>query len=184
MVANRHIFPVLFVKWRPLDDYLLVKCSDGGVFVWQIETGNLDRMAHGLLAEDILNAADEIIESPEMFTAANASSTSSAAATAPTSASLIIPPQSSFATQPISVASYSTPMIISSKTISNQTIALAHVLQKRNFAHAVKAISQKLATVKDDPKKRTTYTYFRLYYFYFIFEFLYHSANDYRISVA
>ena len=41
MIASRHLFPIMFIKWRPLDDYLLVKCSDGGVFVWQIETGNL-----------------------------------------------------------------------------------------------------------------------------------------------
>ena len=40
MVASNHMFPILFIKWRPLDDYLIVKCSDGGVFVWQIETGN------------------------------------------------------------------------------------------------------------------------------------------------
>lgn len=39
MVASNHLFPITLVKWRPLDDYLLVKCSDGGVFVWQIETG-------------------------------------------------------------------------------------------------------------------------------------------------
>jgi WD40 repeat protein len=140
MIANRHLFPIVFVKWRPLDDFLLVKCSDGGVFVWQIETGNLDRVAHGLLAEDILTAADEIVNSPDLFSASSASP-------------LIIPQQSNFSSQSLSTASYTTPMIISSKTISNQTIALAHVLQKRNFAQAVKALSQKLAASKDDPKK-------------------------------
>lgn len=62
MVASRHLFPVLFIKWRPLDDYLIVKCTDGGVYVWQMETGNLDRVAHGLLAEDIIAAADELAE--------------------------------------------------------------------------------------------------------------------------
>jgi len=60
MVASNHTFPILFIKWRPLDDYLIVKCSDGGVYVWQIETGSLDRVAHGLIAEDILHAADEL----------------------------------------------------------------------------------------------------------------------------
>jgi hypothetical protein len=110
-------------------------------------------MAHGLLAEDILNAADEIVNSPELFTASS------------TSSNLIIPQQSNFSNQSISVASYSTPMIISSKTISNQTIALAHVLQKRNFSHAVKAISQKLAASKDDPKKcRIIMTFKKKYY--------------------
>lgn len=100
-------------------------------------------MAHGLLAEDILNAADEIIESPELL-AANAASTST----------LIIPAQSTFATQQISITAYTTPMIISNKSICNQNIALAHLLHKRNFNHAIKVISQKLASFKDDPKKR------------------------------
>ena len=44
MLASRHIFPVVSVKWRPLDDFLLVKCSDGSVYIWQMETGQLDRV--------------------------------------------------------------------------------------------------------------------------------------------
>ncbi|CAF0723235.1 unnamed protein product [Brachionus calyciflorus] len=147
MIASRHLFPVLFVKWRPLDDYLIVKCSDGGVFVWQIETGNLDRVAHGLVAEDILNAADEIVNNPDNFSPQS-----------PT-ANVFIPTQvsnniiSQALNNPSAYISHSTPMIISNKSISNQTIALAHTLQKRNFSHAIKAISQKLASTKEDPKK-------------------------------
>ena len=44
MLASRHIFHVVSVKWRPLDDFLLVKCSDGSVYIWQMETGHLDRV--------------------------------------------------------------------------------------------------------------------------------------------
>jgi hypothetical protein len=146
MIASRHLFPVSFIKWRPMDDYLIVKCADGGVFVWQIETGNLDRVAHGLLADDILNAADEIVNNAETYSSASATS------------NLIIPQQINNINQqqqPMNnLASFSTPVIISNKAISNQAITLAHILQKRNFGNAIKAISQKLSNAnKEDAKK-------------------------------
>lgn len=50
MLASRHLFPVVTIKWRPLDDFMIVGCSDGAVYVWQMETGHLDRVLHGLLA--------------------------------------------------------------------------------------------------------------------------------------
>lgn len=49
MLASRHLFPVVTIKWRPLDDFMIVGCSDGAVYVWQMETGHLDRVLHGLL---------------------------------------------------------------------------------------------------------------------------------------
>lgn len=61
LLASRHRFPIVQVKWRPLDDFMLVKLSDGSVYVWQMETANLDRIAVGLLAEDIMAACDEQI---------------------------------------------------------------------------------------------------------------------------
>ena len=33
------MFPVQIIKWRPLDDFLMVGCSDGTTYVWQMETG-------------------------------------------------------------------------------------------------------------------------------------------------
>ena len=39
MLASRHLFPVTTIKWRPLDDYLIVGCSDGTSYIWQMETG-------------------------------------------------------------------------------------------------------------------------------------------------
>ena len=59
MLASRHVFPVQTIKWRPLDDFLLVGCQDGTTYVWQMETGHLDRVVHGHIAEDILSACDE-----------------------------------------------------------------------------------------------------------------------------
>ncbi|XP_053212301.1 WD repeat-containing protein 7-like isoform X2 [Panonychus citri] len=59
MLASRHMFPVSIIKWRPLDDYMVVGCVDGSVYVWQIETGLLDRVVQGMLADDILSACDD-----------------------------------------------------------------------------------------------------------------------------
>lgn len=58
--ASRHLFPVQTVKWRPLDDFLVIHCTDGTVYVWQIETGHLDRVAHGVIADEILEACDDV----------------------------------------------------------------------------------------------------------------------------
>lgn len=40
LLASRHLFPVTNIKWRPLDDFLMVACSDGTLYVWQMETGD------------------------------------------------------------------------------------------------------------------------------------------------
>jgi WD40 repeat protein len=39
MLAGRQLFPVQTIKWRPLDDFLIIGCTDGTVYVWQMETG-------------------------------------------------------------------------------------------------------------------------------------------------
>ena len=59
MLASRQIFPVTTIKWKPLDDFLLVGCSDGSVYVWQMESGHLDRVVSGMAAQDVLEACDE-----------------------------------------------------------------------------------------------------------------------------
>jgi WD40 repeat protein len=61
MLASRHLFPIHTIKWRPLDDFMIVGCVDGSVYVWQMETGHLDRVLHGIIAEEILSACDENI---------------------------------------------------------------------------------------------------------------------------
>ncbi|CAH7028608.1 Wdr7 [Phodopus roborovskii] len=38
MLASRHLFPIQVIKWRPSDDYLVVGCTDGSVYVWQMDT--------------------------------------------------------------------------------------------------------------------------------------------------
>lgn len=59
MLASRQIFPVTSIKWKPLDDFLLVGCSDGSVYIWQMETGHLDRVVSGMAAQDVLEACEE-----------------------------------------------------------------------------------------------------------------------------
>ncbi|XP_067003219.2 WD repeat-containing protein 7 isoform X2 [Anabrus simplex] len=59
VLASRHLFPVVTIKWRPLDDFMIVGCSDGTVYVWQMETGHLDRVLQGINAEEVLYACDE-----------------------------------------------------------------------------------------------------------------------------
>ena len=49
MLASRHLFPIKEIKWRPLDDFLVVSCTDGSVFVWQMETGNKSRILRKLI---------------------------------------------------------------------------------------------------------------------------------------
>uniref|UniRef100_A0A0K2TM39 WD repeat-containing protein 7 n=1 Tax=Lepeophtheirus salmonis TaxID=72036 RepID=A0A0K2TM39_LEPSM len=59
MLASRHLYPVTTIKWRPFDDFLIVGCSDGTTYVWQMETGHLDRVVHGHSGDEILAACDE-----------------------------------------------------------------------------------------------------------------------------
>lgn len=39
LLASRHLFPVACIKWRPMDDFMMVSCTDGTLYVWQMETG-------------------------------------------------------------------------------------------------------------------------------------------------
>nr|XP_039254137.1 WD repeat-containing protein 7-like [Styela clava] len=59
MLAASHTSTVVSIKWRPLDDFVLVACADGGLFVWQMETGHLDRYVTGVTATEIFAACDE-----------------------------------------------------------------------------------------------------------------------------
>ncbi len=134
MVASNHLFPITLVKWRPLDDYLLVKCSDGGVFVWQIETGSLDRVAHGLLAEDILLSTDEISSLTQPIDDKSQISQALSSLTGPVN---------TLSSHSNSSLTYASPIIISNKSISNQTIALSHILHKRSFTNSIKGVNQR-----------------------------------------
>lgn len=164
MVASRHLFPILFIKWRPLDDYLIVKCTDGGVYVWQMETGNLDRVAHGLIAEDIVNAADDSIY--DNSTTIGAASTAGVAASSTATSSihgaasvanlqLVAAQQQQQQQQQQSqqIQSKIQTQIVSGNSIANQTISIVNTLQKRNFYNSIKSIAMKALNREDEQKK-------------------------------
>ncbi|VDM47022.1 unnamed protein product [Toxocara canis] len=41
LLATRQLFPIVDVRWRPLDDFILLKCEDDSVYVWQMDTGKM-----------------------------------------------------------------------------------------------------------------------------------------------
>ncbi|XP_061211598.1 WD repeat-containing protein 7 [Neopsephotus bourkii] len=59
LLAARHLFPIQVIKWRPAEDYLVVGCSDGSVYVWHMDTGALDRCVMGTTGVEILAACAE-----------------------------------------------------------------------------------------------------------------------------
>ncbi|XP_043934875.1 WD repeat-containing protein 72 [Protopterus annectens] len=59
MRAQKHLFPVTAVKLCPLEDVLLVGCEDESLYVWEIETGTLDRYETGENAKRILRYCEE-----------------------------------------------------------------------------------------------------------------------------
>uniref|UniRef100_A0A7N6AGE7 WDR72-like alpha-solenoid domain-containing protein n=1 Tax=Anabas testudineus TaxID=64144 RepID=A0A7N6AGE7_ANATE len=75
MLASRHLFPIQVIKWRPADDYLVVGCSDGSVYVWQMDTGenwvfslgglndNLPKYSHNAL---VVQAMKTNLTDPDM----------------------------------------------------------------------------------------------------------------------
>ncbi|XP_055517056.1 WD repeat-containing protein 72-like isoform X2 [Leucoraja erinacea] len=59
MHARKHLSPVQIIKWRPAEDLLIVECIDGAVYVWDIETGTLDRHETGEVAKAIIGSCDD-----------------------------------------------------------------------------------------------------------------------------
>jgi len=65
LLASRHLFPCTVIKWRPVDDSMVVGCIDGSAYIWRLETGHLLRVLQGLAAEETLAACDESIVAKE-----------------------------------------------------------------------------------------------------------------------
>eukprot|EP01130_Rhizamoeba_saxonica_P012891 TRINITY_DN5476_c0_g2_i1.p1 TRINITY_DN5476_c0_g2~~TRINITY_DN5476_c0_g2_i1.p1 ORF type:complete len:1128 (-),score=210.08 TRINITY_DN5476_c0_g2_i1:80-3022(-) len=61
-VFGAHPAPIETVKWNLDQDYLIVKCIDGGVSIWEMSeaTGELQQCIYGKLANDILSNANEL----------------------------------------------------------------------------------------------------------------------------
>ena len=41
-----HPYPIEALHWRARDDFLLVSCADGTVYVWQVRPGDYQTRAH------------------------------------------------------------------------------------------------------------------------------------------
>ncbi|GMT20536.1 hypothetical protein PFISCL1PPCAC_11833 [Pristionchus fissidentatus] len=74
LLAARHPAPIDVIRFRPLDDYMLVRLKDGDVYVWQLETASLDRIASGMTASDMMLACDEVEDMKEVTDEAGATS--------------------------------------------------------------------------------------------------------------
>ncbi|VDN34939.1 unnamed protein product, partial [Gongylonema pulchrum] len=62
LLASRQLFPIVDIKWRPLDDFMLLKCEDESVYIWQMDTASLERIVNGQASEEILLACDGVTE--------------------------------------------------------------------------------------------------------------------------
>ncbi|VDO43375.1 unnamed protein product, partial [Onchocerca flexuosa] len=73
LLASRQTFPIVDVKWRPLDNFILLKCEDDTVYVWQMDTASLERIVNGQMSEEILTACNEQVGVAEIDDEAGAS---------------------------------------------------------------------------------------------------------------
>jgi len=59
-ILGGHSSEVVSVYWRPDLDYVLVRCTDGFVFVWNLSTGLLERRLAGLLSHELIEQAEGV----------------------------------------------------------------------------------------------------------------------------
>ncbi|XP_067327311.1 WD repeat-containing protein 72 [Anolis sagrei] len=59
--ASKHLSPVKILRWHPAQSLLVIGCEDGSIYVWDIETGALERHESGERAKAILASCEESI---------------------------------------------------------------------------------------------------------------------------
>ncbi|XP_025960543.2 WD repeat-containing protein 72 isoform X2 [Dromaius novaehollandiae] len=57
--ARKHLFPVNRIKFDPVENLLIVGCEDDSVYIWEIETGTLERHETGETAKAILTSIED-----------------------------------------------------------------------------------------------------------------------------
>ncbi|KAM6257733.1 WD repeat-containing protein 72 [Porphyrio hochstetteri] len=57
--ARKHLFPVKKIRFDPVENLLIVGCEDDSVYIWEIETGTLERHETGETAKAILTSTDD-----------------------------------------------------------------------------------------------------------------------------
>lgn len=55
LLVAGHAFPIRRLLWRPAEDFLVVSCVNGSIYVWQLSTGHLESTASGQAAADIVS---------------------------------------------------------------------------------------------------------------------------------
>ncbi|KAM6308748.1 WD repeat-containing protein 72 [Aegotheles albertisi] len=57
--ARKHLFPVKKIIFNPIENLLIVGCEDDSVYIWEIETGMLERHETGETAKAILTSFED-----------------------------------------------------------------------------------------------------------------------------
>lgn len=57
-----HPDEVIDVKWVVQQDYLIVRCIDKSVSIWEIDSGRLEQRIYGEVADDIYHNAAVLLE--------------------------------------------------------------------------------------------------------------------------
>ncbi|XP_053934102.1 WD repeat-containing protein 72 isoform X1 [Cuculus canorus] len=57
--ARKHLFPVKKIKFDPVENLLIVGCEDDSVYIWEIETGTLERHETGEMAKAIFASIED-----------------------------------------------------------------------------------------------------------------------------
>ncbi|XP_025027340.1 WD repeat-containing protein 72, partial [Python bivittatus] len=57
--ARKHLFPVTVLRWHPVENLLIVGCENDSIYVWDIETGSLERHESGEMARAILASCED-----------------------------------------------------------------------------------------------------------------------------
>uniref|UniRef100_A0ABM5EXE3 WD repeat-containing protein 72 isoform X1 n=1 Tax=Pogona vitticeps TaxID=103695 RepID=A0ABM5EXE3_9SAUR len=59
--ARKHLFPVKTLHWHPVQNLLIVGCENDSIYIWDIETGALERQESGEMARAILACGEDSI---------------------------------------------------------------------------------------------------------------------------
>ncbi|KAJ7311342.1 hypothetical protein JRQ81_006958 [Phrynocephalus forsythii] len=59
--ARKHLFPVTRLCWHPGQNLLIVACENDSIYVWDIDTGALERQESGEVAQAILACSEDSV---------------------------------------------------------------------------------------------------------------------------
>ncbi|XP_061450933.1 WD repeat-containing protein 72 [Rhineura floridana] len=59
--ARKHLSPVKMLRWHPVENLLIVGCENDSIYIWDIETGILERHETGEIAKVILACCEDSV---------------------------------------------------------------------------------------------------------------------------